>query len=450
MALSMSLVAGSSRDPQAHRPRRRRAPSAPAGGAALPLTAALLALALAAAALAALAASPGSAVEELLTGRLGFSADDVRRLEQGAAVIRSLDTPVRQELAHVGVVYLDASPDEFVARFRDIERFERGPGIPQIGRFGEPPRLGDLAGLTLPAEDVEDLPKCRPGDCAVKLSAEALTRFRTDVDWSSADAGRQASALAHEMILDIVRAYQAEGNAALGAYVDDDRPLLVAEQFRALLADRAALPAAVPELLAYLDTYPRGRPAGADDFFYWTVVDFGLKPTIRVNHVTIHPLAERASTGVAWAIATKQLYASHYFHTTLELRFVLDRTDAAGRAGAALVSVTRSRNDGMTGFRGWFLRPIIRRRSRDAVRNYLEHVKRQVERGADRDDGGEAVPAPAPTPAAAPAPAPEIAARRVPPPPVPPARPDRARSAGSQRPAPGVDSTTAHWRRHAL
>ena len=333
----------------------------------------------------ALAGQSGSTVERLLTERMGFSSSDVRELERGSAVIRSLDTPVRQELAHIGVVYVDASPDEFVERFRDIERFERGPGIPQIGRFGNPPRIEDLQALTLPAEDLEELPKCRPGDCEVKLSRDALTRFRNDVDWSSADAAPRASAVAREMVLHLVHAYQVEGNPALGAYVDDDEPLLVADQFRALLASRDPLPAPVPALLAYLDDYPQGLPDGADDFFYWTVVDFGLKPTIRVNHVTIYPLAARPSTGIAYAIATKQLYASHYFHTTLELRFVVDRVDPAGREGAALISVTRSRNDGMTGFRGWFLRPIIRRRSRDAVRVYLEHVKRQVERPLPAD-----------------------------------------------------------------
>ena len=93
---------------------------------------------------------------------MGFSTEDVRELERGSAVIRSLDTPVNQELAHVGVVYVDAHPDQFVERFRDIEDFERGPGIPQIGRFGSSPRLEDLQSLALPAEDVEELPKCRP------------------------------------------------------------------------------------------------------------------------------------------------------------------------------------------------------------------------------------------------------------------------------------------------
>ena len=329
-----------------------------------------------------LAAQSGSIVERLVTETLGFSTDDVRALDGGSAVIRSLDTPVREELANVGVVYVDARPGQVIEQFRDIERFERGPGIPQIGRFSSPTRLEDLHALTLPEADLEALPGCRPGDCDVKLSASAMDRFRTGVDWSSESAARQADEIAREMILELVRAYQAEGNAALGSYVDGDRPLPVAEQFRALLASRATLPVPVPALLAYLDDYPHGRPAGAEDFFYWTVVDFGLKPTIRVNHVAIHPLDAGSSSGVAYAIAIKQLYASHYFHTTLELRFLVDHPRGSGPPGAAIVSITRSRNDGMTGFRGWFLRPIIRRRSRDAVRNYLEHVKRQVERPA--------------------------------------------------------------------
>ena len=357
----------------------------------------LLAFAVAGMVVVGLFAQPGSAVERLLTERMGFSAGDMRELARGSAVVRSLRTRVRQEVAHVAAVYLDASPDEFVARFRDIEEFERGPGIPQIGRFGIPPRIEDLEALTLGPEDVAELPRCRPGDCEIKLSVDAMARFRNEVDWAAEDAAGQADAVARTMILDLLRAYRAQGNAALGSYVDGKRPLAVAEHFRSLLASRDPLPVSVPALLAYLDGYPQGLPDGADEFFYWTVVDFGMKPTIRVNHVTILPLADRSSTGVAYAIATKQLYASHYFHTTLELRFLLDRTDDEGRQGSALVSITRSRNDGMTGFRGLFLRPIIRRRSRDAVRGYLEHVKRQVE----RPDAGESSSAPLPPSAVA-------------------------------------------------
>jgi hypothetical protein len=170
--------------------------------------------------------------------------------------------------------------DRFIGRFRDIERFESGPGIPQIGRFSVVPQRQDLASLTLPAEDVEALQRCRPGDCNMKLSAAAMSRFRNQVNWSSPDTARDANEVAREMILELVRAYQANGNDALGHYDDGDASLAVAEEFRALLPNGDLLPAPVPALIAYLKDHPRGRPPGAEDFFYWSVVDFGLKPTI--------------------------------------------------------------------------------------------------------------------------------------------------------------------------
>jgi len=341
---------------------------------------------------ASLATAPGSIVDDLLSQKMRFSAADLRALDAGSAVIKTLGTPIREELAYVAAVYLDAPSGRFVERFRDIVQFERGPGIPQIARFHSPPGLEDLRSLTLPPTDVATLHRCRPGDCDVKLSAAAMRRFRDEVDWSSPNAARQADEVAREMIFDLVRAYQTEGNAALGHYEDGDEPLPVAEQFRALLANSDPLPVPVPELLAYLDDYPHGRLEGAEDIFYWTVVDFGLKPTIRVNHVTIYPLGgSPPPSGVRHAIAIKQLYASHYFHTTLELRFLIDDDRRAGR-GTSLISITRSRNDGMTGFKGLFLRPIIRTRSRDAVRSYLDQVKRQVERPAPAAPQGADVP----------------------------------------------------------
>lgn len=113
------------------------------------------------------------------------------------------------------------------------------------------------------------------------------------------------------MVLDVVRAYQANGDAALAPFVDSEEPSSVAEQFRILLTNGHPLPLPVPELMAYLETYPRSRPAGADDFLYWSIVDFGLRPTLRVNQAIVYPLANRPS-GLSHVIAIKQNSASHY------------------------------------------------------------------------------------------------------------------------------------------
>jgi hypothetical protein len=327
------------------------------------------------------AAAPSPSFVDDLLRKERFSTADLRALDAGHAVVRSLATPVRPELAHFGVVHVNAPAARFIDRFGDIERFERGPGVPQIGRFGTPPRLEDLASLTLPAKDVAALKTCRPGDCDVKLSTAAMIRFRNQVNWSSPYAAQQAHEVARAMILELVLAYQANGNAALGHYDDRSEPLSVAEQFRALLDSGSQLPVPVPELMAYLEEYPRNRPPGTEDSFYWSVVDFGLKPTLRVNHVVIYPM-DAGPSGVSHVIAIKQLYASHYFHTTLELRFLVGDERQADRRGFYLLSITRSRSDGTTGLKGSLLRPVISRRSRNAVRSYLEHLKRQVERAA--------------------------------------------------------------------
>ena len=278
-----------------------------------------------------------------------------------------------------GAVHIGVPAARFVERFGDIERFEKGPGIPQIRRFSNPPRLEDLASLTLPAKDVAALTTCRPGACDVKLSTAAMTRFRNQVDWSSPNASLQAQTITREMILQLVQTYQANGNAALGRYDDGGEPVPVAEQFRGLLTSSKQLPITVRELIAYLDEYPRSRPAGADDFFYWSVVDFGLKLTVRVNHVIIYPLAARPS-GVSHVIAIKQLYATHYFHTALELRFLAEDDRRADQARFLPSLHHQIAHDGTTGLKGSLLRPIISRRSRNAVRGYLEYLKRQVER----------------------------------------------------------------------
>jgi hypothetical protein len=346
-----------------------------------PLLPAALALGAGAAWLVA-AASPAaqtSSFVDTLLERERFSTAERRAIGEGKAVVKVLDTPVRRELAHFGGVYIDAPADRFIERFDDIERFERGPGMPQIGRFGATPRLEDLASLTLPAKDVADLRACRPGACDVQLSSAAMARFHNEVDWKSPRAARQANAVVRQVLLELVLAYQSNGNAALGHYDDSGEPLAVADEFRHLLEGAGRLPVPVPGLLAYLETYPRGRPAGARDFIYWSVANFGLKPTIRVSHVVVYPLAARPS-GVSHVIAIKQLYASHYFHTTLELRFIVEDERRAGQDGFHLFSITRSRNDGTTGLLGTFLRPVISRRSRSAVRGYLEHLKQQVER----------------------------------------------------------------------
>ena len=89
-------------------------------------------------------------------------------------------------------------------------------------------------------------------------------------------------------MLQLVQAYRRGGNEALGEYRDRQHPARVADQFRTMIGRASALPDVLPEPRRYLLEYPRAELAGADSFFYWEKVAFGLKPTIRVNHAVIY------------------------------------------------------------------------------------------------------------------------------------------------------------------
>jgi hypothetical protein len=96
-----------------------------------------------------------------------------------------------------------------------------------------------------------------------------------------------------------------------------------------------------------------------------------VRPTQRINHLTIHEGADDT------VVASKMLYASHYFWTALELRVL--RPDASRGPGFWLVTVSRSRADGLGGLVGIAVRPRVRNAAVRGVMTALEATKRRLE-----------------------------------------------------------------------
>jgi hypothetical protein len=91
-------------------------------------------------------------------------------------------------------------------------------------------------------------------------------------------------------------------------------------------------------------------------------------------------------------VATKLLYASHYFWTALDLRLLVP--DPRRGQGFWLVSQSRSRADGLTGFTGWFARRRVRSGAREGTLRILRATKGRLEGRATRDAAEQAsVPA---------------------------------------------------------
>jgi hypothetical protein len=205
-------------------------------------------------------------------------------------------------------------------------------------------------------QDIQELKKCKPGHCEVQLPSEAIEAFQQSVDWSSPDAAEQVNRSAKKMALASIMRYQQGGNAALGTYRDKAHPSIVADTFPSLLSRSKALPVYLPELNSYLLDYPNAPSEHIQSKFYWEKVNFGLKPTIRVVQAIIYRDAATASP--AYAIAIKQLYASHYFETALDLTFCVPDSENRERPGSYLITVKGSQQAGLTGLKGSLVQKV--------------------------------------------------------------------------------------------
>jgi hypothetical protein len=288
-------------------------------------------------------------------------------------VTKLLDADPSKEVSVFGAVWIDAPPGDYVRLVKDIERFERGGAFRVTKRISDPPQLADFAALKIPDDDLADLRTCKVGDCEIKLNAEALERIRKTVDWTKPTVKADAEALIRQLAYEYVKGYVEGGNDRLAVYRDSARPTFIATEFRSMVDRMPELGEYLPDLKAYLLGYPRVTLPNATSFLYWQEAQFGLKPTIRINHVVID---ERPA---GTAVAIKLLYASHYFWTALDLR-VLVPDPARGR-GFWFVNVTRSRSDGLNGFVGRLIRGKVQTEAQKGLDAALKATKARLEEG---------------------------------------------------------------------
>lgn len=327
-------------------------------------------------ALASLMQSSEPAPSELFR-QLGLDGKQIEAIDKGQPVAKVLSWGESSEVHVFGAVHINGSSDTYLKMARNVARLISSPGYLAIRELPADATSADLSGLTLEADDVKALKNCREGDCDVQLPIDSITAFQTKVDWTRPDAANQVNGLAREMVLDLIREYRGGGNAALGEYRDKEHPSRVADQFEAMVSRSASLPNVVPQLRQYLLKYPQVDLPGADSFFYWEKVDFGMKPTIRVNHGVIYRAGE--PTHAVTAVAIKQLYASHYFHTALDVSVCIEDMKPDSK-GFYLVTLKSSEQDGLTGAKGSILRKVVVNKTRSSLEKVLASVRDTVER----------------------------------------------------------------------
>jgi hypothetical protein len=308
---------------------------------------------------------------------MGLSAEEIAAVEAGRPVAKVLPWGGPSEVYVFGAVHVDGTPETYLRAARDLERLRSAPGYRGIAELPAEPTVADLRALAFEPDDVKALEKCREGACDVQLPTASIQAFHDGVDFTRADAAEQANVLGRSMIVRLLRAYQQGGNRGLGEYRDSQNPARVGEQFETMISRASVLPDVLPELRRYLLEYPNASLDNGESFFYWEKVAFGLRPTIRVNHAVVyHGRANGRNYG---AVAIKQLYATHYFHTALDLSVCVE--DGVGRSadGFYLLTIKGSQQEGLTGVKGSMLRKIVVDKVRHSLEGALGLIKRTVE-----------------------------------------------------------------------
>lgn len=312
--------------------------------------------------------------------QVGLTPDQIAAIDAGKPAAKVLSWGGPSEVYVFGAVHVDGSPATYVKAARDVKRLAGTEGYLGIGELPATPTVADLRGLAVDADDVKALKKCREGDCDVQLPTASVQSFHDAVNWAQPDAADQVNRLAREMVVALIGEYQRGGNAALGTYRDKENPARVAEQFEKMVGRASTLPDVMPELRSYLLQYPAAELPGADSYFYWEKVNFGMKPTIRVNHGVIYNV--RVQDRDASAVAIKQLYASHYFHTALDTSVCVADTPGAPSPGFYLLTLKGSEQEGLTGAKGSILRKIVVGKTRSSLESALASIKRSVEQSS--------------------------------------------------------------------
>ena len=333
--------------------------------------------------LAAMSQEPEQTPEPLRFFReyVGLNYDQIATIRSGKVLARVLESRTPDEVFVFGAVHVGSTPEKYVKLASNIDSLRKLPNYLAIQEFSDPPQLSDLDGFTLEEQDIQELKKCKPGHCEVQLPSEAMEAFQQSVDWSSVDAAEQVNRLAKKMTLEAITRYQQGGNAALGTYRDKAHPTVVADTFRSLLSRSKALPVYLPELDHYLLDYPNAPSEHIQSKFYWEKVNFGLKPTIRVVQAIVY--RDAGTAGPAYAIAVKQIYASHYFETALDLTFCVPDSENRERPGFYLITVKGSQQAGLTGLKGGFVRKVAVDKTRSSLERALATIKQRLEAQTD-------------------------------------------------------------------
>jgi hypothetical protein len=249
---------------------------------------------------------------------------------------------------------LNAQPDALAAWTRAIVELKHSKFVRAIGRFSDPPRVSDLDDLALDDRDLDSIRRCRPGACALKLSAAEISALSAVAARGGAVWREAVQQEFRRLLVERVNRYRAAGLAEAPVPADRTGAIHPQHAFAAIVEASPYL-TRIPEVRTWLARYPHADPK-VESFFYWSKEHYGDgKPVISVTHVGI------ARTGPdrrlpAVLVTGKQIFATHYLDGGLGLTMIVRDTTTGT---SYLAYLNRSQVDFLRGWFGGLMRGML-------------------------------------------------------------------------------------------
>lgn len=298
------------------------------------------------------------------------SGDDVQRLALGEVVVKPLPAKNAQ-LGVFAATELRQSPDIFVDWIRQISQLQRSKAVVASRRFSEPPVFSDLDGLDLDPRDLDAVRECRPGRCALKLSAPEIQALRRIADGGANLALQYAF---RRVLFERLLAHRNGGAAATAP----------AGVFAALQASSPYIRRSDARLAQWLDAPSRSQSPDVESFYYWSKEYYASgKAVIALTQVGI-TRAPSGGTAPEVAVVGRQVFASRYMNGMLT-HITLARNP--GDDAFYMTYVNRAQLDVLSGFWGGIVRAIINGRLKGDAATVLRTLRGRIESGPPKAVG---------------------------------------------------------------
>jgi hypothetical protein len=234
------------------------------------------------------AAPPGVAQ---LGADFGLDADAIRDVTAGKMVPIAGRESSDRDLGAGFAFFIKAPPAEVAQAFRAGGDLGSDPNVVASHRLGD--RATDLDTLRLQPRGADEAKRylaAKPGD-TVNLSQDELAAF---AKLGSGAAPADVEKELRRILWARYQAYRSGGLPAIASYArGGGQERKVSEELR-LVTELATpiLQKYVPAFRQLLAGYPKAKPAGLDESFYWIVTTLDDRPTVTLRHRMVLPVGE--------------------------------------------------------------------------------------------------------------------------------------------------------------